>query len=115
METTRRKILVIDDNAEFVDFVRRFLESEDFQVSVALDGRTGLEKAILDIPDVVLLDLILPDIPGEGVLKRFKEIDKDIAIVIISRFDEKRGCRFSLKAHRARSSFILRQKRLRNS
>jgi signal transduction histidine kinase len=84
METTRRKILVIDDNVEFVDFVRRFLESKDFQVSVALDGKTALEKALLDIPDVVLLDLILPDIPGEGLLKRVKEIDKDIAVVIIT-------------------------------
>jgi len=84
MENTGRKILVVDDNVEFVDFMRRFLEGKDFQVSVALNGKTALEKAILDIPDVILLDLLLPDIPGEGVLKRVKEIDKDIAVVIIT-------------------------------
>jgi signal transduction histidine kinase len=84
METARKKILVVDDNIEFVDFIRRFLESKDFQVSVARDGKTALEKAILDPPDLILLDLILPDIPGGGVLKRVKEIDKDIAVVIIT-------------------------------
>jgi signal transduction histidine kinase len=80
METTGRKILVVDDNVEFIDFIRRFLESKNFQVSVALDGKTGLEKVILDTPDLILLDLRLPDISGEGVLKRVK----DIAVVIIT-------------------------------
>ena len=84
MKTAGRKILVVDDNIEFVDFIRRFLESKEFQISVALDGKTALEKALLDTPDLVLLDLMLPDIPGEGVLKRLKEINKEIAVVIIT-------------------------------
>jgi signal transduction histidine kinase len=84
MKTVGRKILVVDDNIEFVDFMRRFLESKEFQISVALDGKTALEKALLETPDLVLLDLMLPDFPGEGVLKRLKEINKDIAVVIIT-------------------------------
>jgi two-component system sporulation sensor kinase A len=84
METIGRKILVVDDNQEFVDLIRKILEREDFQVSVALDGKTAIEKTLLDIPELVLLDLKLPDIPGEEVLIRVKEIDKDIAIVIIT-------------------------------
>ena len=84
MGTIRRKILVVDDNIEFVDFIRRFLEDKDFQVSVALDGKTAIEKAVSDVPELVLLDLKLPDIPGEEVLKRVKEIEKDIAIVVIT-------------------------------
>jgi len=84
METIRRKILVVDDNIEFVDFIRRFLEGNDFQVSIALNGKTAIEKAISDVPELVLLDLKLPDIPGEEVLKRVKEIEKDIAIVVIT-------------------------------
>ena len=84
METSGRKILVVDDNVEFVDLMRKVLVSKDFQVSVALDGKTAIEKALSDVPELVLLDLKLPDIPGEEVLKRIKEIDKDIAIVIIT-------------------------------
>ncbi len=84
MGNTGRKILVVDDNAEFVEFIRKVLESKDFKVSVALDGKTAIEKAISDIPELVLLDLKLPDIPGEEVLVRIKEIDKDMAVIVIT-------------------------------
>jgi len=84
MGNNGRKILVVDDNAEFVEFIKRVLESKDFKVSVALDGKTAIEKAISDIPELVLLDLKLPDIPGEEVLVRIKEIDKDMAVIVIT-------------------------------
>src|SRR4030043_1511113 len=84
MASIGRKILVVDDNIELVDLIRRFLEGKDFQVSIALDGKTAIEKAISDIPELVLLDLKLPDIPGEEILKRIKEIDKDIALIVIT-------------------------------
>jgi signal transduction histidine kinase len=86
MEPIRRKILVVDDNSEFAELVRRFLESNNFNTSVALDGKTAIEKAISDVPELVLLDLKLPDIPGEEVLKRLKEIERDIAIIVITGF-----------------------------
>jgi signal transduction histidine kinase len=82
MGTAKRKILVVDDNAEFVGLIKKVLESKDFQVSFALNGKTALENILLDIPDLVLLDLKLPDVPGEEILKRVKEIDKDIAVVV---------------------------------
>jgi two-component system NtrC family sensor kinase len=84
METKGRKILVVDDNAEFAGLIRKILERKDFQVSIALDGKTAIEKVISDIPELVLLDLKLPDIPGEEVLIRIREIEKDIAIVVIT-------------------------------
>jgi signal transduction histidine kinase len=84
METRGRKILVVDDNAEFAGLIRNILERKDFQVSIALDGKTAIEKVISDIPELVLLDLKLPDIPGEDVLIRIREIEKDIAIVVIT-------------------------------
>jgi signal transduction histidine kinase len=84
METNRRKILVVDDDPEIVDLIRKILEIEDFQVSIAPDGKTAIEKALSDVPELVLLDLKLPDIPGEEVLKRVKEIGKDIAVIVIT-------------------------------
>jgi signal transduction histidine kinase len=86
MASVGRKILVVDDNAEFIDFIRRFLESKGFQVSIALTGKAAIEKTLSDIPELVLLDLKLPDMPGEEVLKSIKGIDKDIAIVVITGF-----------------------------
>jgi len=84
MKTKGRKILVVDDNAEFAGLIRKILERKDFQVSIALDGKTAIEKVISDIPELVLLDLKLPDIPGEEVLIRIREIEKDIAIIVIT-------------------------------
>ena len=81
-----RKILVVDDNLEFVDMVRRLLESRDFQVSIATNGKAAVEKVLSDIPELVLLDLKLPDIPGEVLLNRIKEINKDVAIVVVTGF-----------------------------
>src|SRR4030043_2001797 len=86
METMRRKILVVDDNAEFVGLLRRLLENKGFQVSVALDGKTAVEKKLWDDPEMVLLDLKLPDLPGEEILKRIKEIKKEIAVIIVTGF-----------------------------
>jgi signal transduction histidine kinase len=84
METVGRKIMVVDDNQDFVDFIRKILESNEFKVSVAPNGKTAMEKALFDMPELVLLDLKLPDIPGEEVLTRIKEIDKDIAVIVIT-------------------------------
>jgi signal transduction histidine kinase len=86
MGSVGRKILVVDDNADFIDFIRRYLESKGFQVSIALTGKTAIEKTLSDIPELVLLDLKLPDMPGEEVLKSIKGIDKDIAVVVITGF-----------------------------
>jgi len=84
MGTAGRKILVIDDNPGILDLIRRMLGDKDFQVSAALDGKAGIEKAILDVPELVLLDLKLPDIPGEEVLRRLKEIGRDIVVIVIT-------------------------------
>lgn len=84
METRGRKILIVDDNKEFVQLIRTVLEGKDFHVSVALDGKTAIEKALADAPDLVLLDLKLPDIPGEEVLRKVKEIHKDVAVIVIT-------------------------------
>ena len=86
MKTNGRKILVVDDNLEFAGLVRRLLESKDFQVSIAADGKAAVEKVLSDTPELVLLDLILPDFPGEEILKRIKEIDKGVAIIVVTGF-----------------------------
>ena len=84
MEAGERKILIVDDNLEFVKTVARSLEKEGFQVSVALDGTTAIQKVSSESPDLVLLDLKLPDIPGMEVLKGIKAIREETAIVIIT-------------------------------
>lgn len=84
MSGVQRKILIIDDNQEFVDLIRRILEKEDFNVSIAFNGKTGIEKVLSEEPELVILDLKLPDISGGELLKRIKEIDKKIAVIVVT-------------------------------
>jgi signal transduction histidine kinase len=81
-----RKLLIVDDNIDFVHFIRRALGQEDYRISIALDGKTAIEKTAVENPDLVLLDLKLPDISGEEVLERLKEIHKDISVIVITGF-----------------------------
>jgi signal transduction histidine kinase len=86
MKTGERKILLVDDNIEFARTVARNLEKEGFLVSIAIDGNTAIQKALSESPELVLLDLKLPDIPGIEVLKSMKAINEDMAIVIVTAY-----------------------------
>ncbi|MDI7259202.1 MAG: response regulator [Thermodesulfobacteriota bacterium] len=86
MEDRKRKILVIDDTVEVIEITKQILNLKGFEVVTALDGRTGIEKVLSESPELVVLDLKLPDIPGEEILKRIKEIDENIAVIIITGF-----------------------------
>lgn len=79
-----RKLLVVDDNIDFVHFTRRALEREDYRISIALDGKTAIEKTSTENPELILLDMKLPDISGEEVLERVKEVNKDIPVIVIT-------------------------------
>jgi signal transduction histidine kinase len=86
MKTVERKILIVDDNIEFARTVARNLEKEGFHVTVAIDGNMAIQKTLSESPELVLLDLKLPDIPGIEVLKSLKAVNKDVAIVIITAY-----------------------------
>lgn len=84
METPETKILIVDDSPQMSRLVRRYLEDGGFQLSGASNGQMAIEKALAESPDVVLLDLILPDISGQDVLKRIKEISADTAVIVMT-------------------------------
>jgi two-component system phosphate regulon response regulator PhoB len=66
------KILVIEDNATAANLYRAALTREGYQVAVATDGEAGLAAVAAQHPDLVLLDLMLPKIPGLEVLRRIR-------------------------------------------
>lgn len=68
-----RRILIIEDNPNNARIMRRVLERHAYSVEVAPDGESGLEMALASPPDLILLDLGLPDVDGQtvaGMLKR---------------------------------------------
>ena len=81
------KILVIDDDQGTCSFVRDSLEATGkYEVTEAYTGKEGLRAAKTDEPDLILLDILLPDISGLEVLKKFHESKSTcfIPVVIIS-------------------------------
>ncbi len=64
------RILVIDDDPDVVEFTRLNLEREGYDVACATSGRDGLDEAAAAVPDLVLLDVMMPDIDGLEILNR---------------------------------------------
>lgn len=71
--TTRPRILCVEDEAGMLDLLRLILEAADYVFIGARDGAEGLEMMQAERPDLVLLDLMLPEIDGAEVLLRKKQ------------------------------------------
>lgn len=78
------RILVIEDNADNLELVRFLLEQAGFQVISAMDGLDGLEKARSLKPDLVLLDMSLPELDGWHLAKKLKDAPETARIPIIA-------------------------------
>lgn len=84
-----KKVLVIEDNESNIYLTRFILEKIGHSVIVAREGARGVELAIKEKPDLILMDLQLPDISGLEATKRIRasEQEGDIPIIAISSFD----------------------------
>ncbi|MCF7855704.1 MAG: response regulator [Candidatus Pacebacteria bacterium] len=66
-------ILLIDDEPDFTEMMQMRLESRNYEVDVAHDGMTGLKKAAEGRPDIILLDIMMPEMDGFEVLRRLRQ------------------------------------------
>jgi len=87
----RAKILLIDDDPDFVEATKVVLESRPYEIITALGGEEGLKKAREEKPDLVLLDVIMPDIDGFQVCQQLKKDLQlsQIPVIMITSFSEK--------------------------
>ena len=79
----RKKILVIDDETDIAETVKFLLELRNYEVITAEDGYKGINKAQETSPDLVLLDIIMPNLDGYDTCKRLKSNEKTNNIPII--------------------------------
>src|SRR5713101_9436921 len=86
MPTKMAPILVVDDDAKIVEFVRAYLERESFPVIAARDGRSALAAVTESHPRLVVLDVMLPELDGVAVTRALGESSK----VPILRSEERR-------------------------
>ena len=71
----KRVALIIDDEVQIRRLLRVVLEGEDYEVQEAESGQHGLQEVAARRPDIILLDLGLPDMDGLEVLKRLREVE----------------------------------------
>jgi two-component system alkaline phosphatase synthesis response regulator PhoP len=81
---TMARILIVEDNPDLAYGLRTGLEIEGYDVQIAEDGETGLERARAWKPDLVMLDLMLPGMDGYRVLKTLREGGSDVPVLILT-------------------------------
>lgn len=83
-----RTVLIVEDDRMIVDIVEYNLKKEGFAVKTAFDGRSGLDRAIADKPDMVLLDVMLPFMDGFEVCRKLREVSEVPVIMLTAREEE---------------------------
>lgn len=76
-------ILVVDDEPSIVSTAQAYLEQEGYSVHTAMDGPTALETARVHQPDLIVLDIMLPDMDGIEVLRRLRQ-DSDVYVLMLT-------------------------------
>jgi len=82
-----KKILVVDDEPRIVEIVKAYLEKDGFKVVTAYNGRAALEAFRRESPDLVILDLMLPEISGWDVCRRICQ-ESDTSVIMLTARDE---------------------------
>lgn len=90
-------ILVVDDEEDVRDLLRRFLTRRGYEVDTAADGEAALEAVAEDKPDIVLLDIKLPALSGLAVLERLREEASEVAVITMSGVADEDTARRSLE------------------
>jgi len=82
----KKRILIVDDEPDFVSIVKKNLEKAGFDVEVAYDGVEGIEKVKANPPDAIVLDVMMPEKDGYKVCSELKSDDKfsDIPILLLT-------------------------------
>jgi two-component system KDP operon response regulator KdpE len=89
MPRGKRRILVVDDEARYIWTLRTNLGARGYYVLTAMDGRTAIELAASEDPDLVLLDLKMPDLHGFEVCRRIRQFSAVPIIMLTAMADEK--------------------------
>jgi two-component system response regulator VicR len=86
MADTTRRVVYIEDEQEMIDLVRLILSRKGFEVSGANGGREGLDLVRNSLPDLVLLDLMMPDMDGWDVYQQMKAGDntRNIPVIVVT-------------------------------
>ena len=77
-----KKILLVDDESDILDFLSYNLESIGYEVRVANNGEEGVKTALEFKPDLILLDMMMPEMDGIETCEKIREVDELKSVVI---------------------------------
>ena len=83
-----KKVLVVDDEDFICELLDEFLSLKGYDVFTAKNGDEALLDFVDNKPDLVLLDIRMPGISGVNVLRKIKNIDKDVCVIMLSAFGD---------------------------
>jgi DNA-binding response OmpR family regulator len=89
MSSKKSLVLVVDDDVRMLRMIKRMLELEGFQAIIANNGETALKTFEKETPDLVLLDIMMPDMDGYTVCQRIREFSQVPIIMVTARGDDK--------------------------
>lgn len=78
-----QRVLIVDDDPDIVEIVRINLEAAGFETLAAGDGAEGLEKVTADQPDLVVLDVLMPEMDGWEVLRRIERNPETAGVPVV--------------------------------
>ncbi|MDP8299850.1 MAG: response regulator [Candidatus Tantalella remota] len=82
------KLLVVDDEVEICDFVKNFFKERDFEVFVAYDGKEALGIIEARNPDIVLLDVKMPEMDGIETLKAIRKHNSSAKVIMVTAVED---------------------------
>ena len=120
-----KTILLVEDDPFLVDIYSTKLKEAGFSVQIAIDGKEVLKKIKGNIPDLLLLDIVLPNFNGWEILRKIERDDelKTLKVVILSNLGEKQeiekglrlgAARYLVKAHYTPSEVVEEVKKILN-
>ena len=84
----KTRILVVDDELSIIKFLRANLESKGYEVLAAMNGAEALQTFEMELPDLVILDIMMPGVDGFEVCRRIREWSQVPIIMLSARGDE---------------------------
>jgi len=91
------RVLVVDDEPDALELLQAFLEAKGYEVLTASDGEEALQKVKEERPHLMLLDVRMPKMTGLEVLKRVREIDREVGVIMVTAVNEEETGRQALQ------------------
>lgn len=98
--TSPSRILIVDDNQQNCELLEAYLAGEGYQIDMAYDGITTLERVVHEQPDLILLDIMMPKLSGYEVCQKLKQQEetRNIPVIMVTALNEVADIEKAVKA-----------------